>query len=331
MKNILLITIALFFTFIFTGCSSKKYYEPQGDVYNYDQSMYILEEKIIDYNPNGATLEGPKYISKNTTTPKQLEEGYSFLNEKNGAVISADDHGNLSINENGKIMKLTFDTRVISATKKDDLLALGFIDNSISLYNTKSMKTILKDYQTISVVNDIKIASPIFLETVILYPTLDGKVVIIDLETNSILKTINIDPKGTVNNIIFLDTIDQVLIAATPQKLFVFKDGRVNISDLDVKYIALGDEHIYAATLDGEILKFNQNLHIEYSKKFKFAKFLALAAGDYLYALESQGYLIRLNGDFSDVTIFDLPIDADEKVFSLEHILYFEDRFIELE
>ena len=66
-------------------------------------------------------------------------------------------------------------------------------------------------------------------------------------------------------------------------------------------------------------------------KKFKFAKFHALGAGEYIYALESNDYLIRLDSNLEDVKIFDLSFDEDKKVISIGDKLYFDDKSITLE
>ena len=157
---------------------------------------------------------------------------------------------------------------------------------------------------------------------------MDGKVVVVDLKKKSIVKTINIDPKNDINNIIFLETVGDALVAATPKKIFSFVNENVFIEDLDVKYVVVHKDDIFVATLEGEIIKFDLGLQVIDKKKFKFAKFHTLGYGSYLYALESQGYLIRLENDFSDIKIYDFSFDNKEKVITVGDKLYFEDKSI---
>ena len=205
------------------------------------------------------------------------------------------------------------------------------MDNSITLYDLDTKQILFKEYLKHSTVNNIKISNPIFLNTVILYPTLDGKIVVVSIESKDIIKTINIDPKSDVNNVIFLEELADALIASTSKKLFTLLDGKVSIKDMDIQNIILKENFIYVATLDGEIIKYDISLNKITSKKFKFAKINALAFGKYLYALESQGYLIRLSSDFKDVKVFDFSFDNKEKVIAIENKLYFEDKYIVLD
>jgi len=327
MRNIYpLLLLAL----LFHGCSSKQYYEPK----NTEDNTIKIEDigsSIIDINSVGATLKNNTIISKNGISKLTLDEGFKFINDNKGTILSADLNATLAITKNKNTQKITFEKNVISATIEDNLIAFSFSDNTINLYNLDTKSIVFKEYLKISSLNDIKITNPIFLNTVILYPTLDGKIVIVDKAKKSILKTINLDPRSDVNNIIFVHTINDSLIAATSKKLFSFVDGKVNIIDLDIKSVAVGNNNVYVATLDGQIIKYNENLQKLKSKKFKFAKFHTIGFGKYLYALESQGYLIQLDEQFKDIKIYDFSFDEEEKVITIDNKLYFEDSYIILD
>ncbi|MGK0256339.1 MAG: hypothetical protein ACI81I_000956 [Arcobacteraceae bacterium] len=129
----------------------------------------------------------------------------------------------------------------------------------------------------------------------------------------------------------FLEELEDALIASTSKKLFTFLDGKPNVKDIDIQSIIVKDNFIYVATLDGEIIKYDTSLNKITSKKFKFAKISALAFGEYLYALESQGYLIRLSSDFKEVKVYDLPYNQKEKVIAIKNKIYFEDKYIILD
>jgi hypothetical protein len=317
----------LFFILLFQGCSSKQYFEPE-DTKSIQIEIKKINSTIIDYNNDGATLKNHKFISKDGVSTITLDNNYKFLNNNKGIVLASDNNGSLAIYNNKSNQKIKFDKPIISATINDNLIAFSTIDNSINLYDTKNKKIIFKEYLKTSIVNDIKISNPVFLNTIILYPTLDGKIVIVDKKKYSIIKSINLDPQNQINNIIFLQTIGDSLIAATTKKLFSFVDGKAKIVDSDIKSITIGDNHIYIATLDGQIIKYDDKLTKINSKKFKFAKFHTIFYSKNLYALESQEFLIKLDKDLEKVDIFNFSFDEEEKVISIDNKLYFKDEYI---
>jgi hypothetical protein len=317
---------------LFSGCSSKKYYEPKDEVYNYKKKIFELSNKIIDINAIGATLKDYKYISKNGESKLYLNDEYKFLNDANGIIVATNDDGTLYIKDNENIDFIDFKQKIVAATKKDNLIALIFANNTLELYNTDTKQVIYKEYLEESVLNDTRVSSPLFLETVVLYPTLNGKVLVVDIAKQKAIKTINIDPKGQINNIIYLNSVNDTLIAATTKKLFTFKDGNINIQDYDITNVTIFKKKIFITTLDGKIIKFNFNLKKEKEKKFKFAKFVTLAHGEkFIYALESQGFLLSFNKNLEKLLIFELSYDQDEKVLSIEDKIYFEDSYIKLD
>lgn len=326
-----LFSILLFASIILinSGCSGKQYYEPE-DTFSYDGVVEDLESDIIDLNSDGATLEENEFISKKGIL-KNPQNGYKFLNIQNNIILAANNEGSLYIKKDKEGEKvLTFDKNIISASILDNILAFSTIDNAITLYNIDTKQTLFKEYLKQSSVNNIKIANPLFLNNLVLYPTLDGKVVIVDINNKNVVKTLNIDPNSDVNNIIFLEKIGDSLVAATNKKIFTFVDGRPNIKDKDVQNIIVHNDNIYVATLDGEVIKYNKSLQELGSKKFKFAKILALAFGTKLYALESQEYLIQIDEDFKEVKVFDFSFDEEEKVIAIDNKIYFEDEYIEV-
>lgn len=322
-------SISILFVLIFSGCSSKQYFNPNYSK-NFDKEILDLNSSIIDLNSNGATLEDYTYISKKGFLAK-VKVGYKFLNYTEDTLITANDNAEINIKSKKKDITLSFEKNIISSSTSNNFLAFGSVDNSITLYDLDTKQILFKEYLKHSNVNNIKITNPIFLDTVILYPTLDGKIVIVDIKSRNIIKTMNIDPQSDVNNVIFLEEQEDALIVSTSKKLFTFLDGKPNIKDMDIKDIILKDNFIYVATLDGEIIKYDISLNKIASKKFKFAKINALAFGKSLYALESQGYLIRLSSDFREVKVFNFSFDDKTKVIGIENKLYFEDKYIILD
>lgn len=312
---------------LFTGCESKKYFEPEDVRDDIDLDAYEINDNVVDYTPNGVTLDDNTFLSKNIKIETKLKDGFKFLNDDGKTILSSDFKGDLLLQSGDEEKLLSFSTNIIAASKKDNLIALISSENIAMLYDIDKEKTVFKEYLNISRVNDIKMPSPVFLNSLVLYPSLDGKVLIVDTNTNSIYKTINIDPKSEINNVTFLKTIDDSLVAATPNKIFTFNKGRINIKPLEVRYIAVNKKNLFVATLDGRIIKYDLMLNELASKKFKFAKFHALGYGSKLYALESQGYMITLDENLESSDIYEFDFDNEQKVITIGDKLYFESYF----
>ena len=321
-----LIYISLFIAILFGGCSSRQYYEPE-DTLSFREEVQNLDSDIIDLNSNGATLEDFNYISKEGIF-KNLKTSFKFLNYQDDTILSANDNAQIYIKNDTIEKTLSFDKNIISGSISNNLLAFGSNDNSIILYDLDKDQILFKEYLKYSTINNIKIANPIFLNSLVLFPTLDGKVVIVDTKTKKIVKTLNIDPNSDINNIIFLEKIGDSLVAATTTKIFSFVNGMPSMKEVDVQNIIVQGEFIYVATLDGQIIKYNKELKQIASKKFKFAKIHALAMNENLYALESQGYLIKIDKAFQDIKIYDFSFNNEKKVIGIGNKIYFEDEYI---
>lgn len=328
MKKYLFIFISLY---LLAGCSSKQYFHPEQDTIDLETKVLDLDSDIIDFNSDGATLENKYFVDKDGISKIKLRDDFKFLNSVGDIVLASDDNQKLFIKNKDDEKILTFDADVISASIKDNLLAFGTVENIWYLYDLTTNQIKLKEYAKESYVNDIKIANPIFLKSVLLLPTLDGKILVVDLKTYKLIKTINIDPNSDINNIMFLYNIDDTLIAATTKKLFLFGENGLSIKDLDIKQVSVNGKDIFVSTLDGKIIKYDTNLNEVASKKFKFAKFHSLASSDnFVYGLESQGYLVAIAKDFSKYDVYDFSFDNDEKVLSIGNKIYFEDEYISL-
>jgi len=314
---------------LFSGCSSKKYYEPE-ESYSASIDEYDTGAEIVDFHSNGATLGNNHFITKEGISKAQVKEGFRFLSQDEDTIISTNDKGVLAVTRNGKTEEIKFEKNIVAASTDRGLIAYLMIDNSIGLYDLKEKKTVFKNYFNISILNDIRIASPIFLNTLVLFPTLDGKVVIVDKLRKTVYKTVNLDPKSDVNNITYLKAMGNTLIAATNHKLFSFVNGVVKIVSEDIRNVTASEKAIFVATLDGRIVKYDKLLKKQAETKFQYANFYALAYGDNLYALESQDYLIKLDDSLENYEVYDFSFDEEDKVFSMDNTIYFEDSFIVL-
>ena len=92
----------------------------------------------------------------------------------------------------------------------------------------------------------------------------------------------------------------------------------------------INKEDIYVATIDGQLIKLSASLNEVKSKKYKYAKFHALAFTDSLYAVESQGFLVNINEDFSKDSVYDFSFDNEERMIAIGNRIYFESKYITL-
>ena len=166
----------------------------------------------------------------------------------------------------------------------------------------------------------------------ILFPTLNGKIIIVSSITNKSVKNISVDLDKQFNNIIFLKVIEdkQTLIAASANKLVTISTEKVTLKDFQIRDIIVNKESIYLATIDGRLIKLNLHLEKIKSKKFKYSKIHALAFTDSLYAVESQNYLININEEFTNDTVYDFDFNNEERLIVIKNKIYTDEREITL-
>ena len=166
----------------------------------------------------------------------------------------------------------------------------------------------------------------------ILFPTLNGKVIIVSSLTNESVRNISVDPDSEFNNIISLNVIEssQTLIVASPNKIVSISPKEILSKVYEVRDVIVKNEDIYLATIDGQIIKLTPNLVEVAKKKYRYAKIHALAYSDSLYAVESQGYLINLNQNFTDDKIYDFSFDNEERMIAIGNKIYYDSKYITL-
>jgi len=320
MKTLLLTLSALL---ILSGCAGKQYFEPE-DTESYEGEVSSIQSDIQSFNRSGATLENGYYLSKDGVSQNTLPEGFEFINYSNNTLIATNNKDKILLND--EIIEIN--DVVVAASIENDNLALVFSNNTIALYNLKEKRIIFKEYYQESIANDIRITNPLFMNNLILFPTLDGKVIVVSKSENKSVKTIVVDPDSSFNNIIYLDVLQDTLIAATNNKVIAVGTGNLNVRSYEIREIIARNSNIYIATIDGQLIKLDLDLNELGSKKYKFAKFYALAYKDALYALESQGYLIKVDDDFINDTVYDFSFSKDAKAITIGDKIYFEDNYI---
>jgi hypothetical protein len=324
--------LSVFLLFFMQGCSSKQYYTPQeSSIFGIDKKIITTPSYIASLNANGATTRDNRVINNFGISEFRLLDGYEYVNNTDKGMITANKKGDLLISDTNTT--INFRTNVIAVTLKDNLLAMVFADNSYGVYDLNENKFKLKEYLENSYINDTRIAMPVILNKIILFPTLDGKIVIVEKESFKVSRTLLIDSQNDIKNIILLKTVGDTLIAASQNKLVSLNKGKYTSKELIIQNYSVNDEFIYLALLDGTVMKLDFDLNIVASKKFKFAKFhaISLDKGNNIYLIESQGYIIKLENDFSTMKVYNLPFYDDEKVYVNGDKIYFENKLLKLD
>ncbi len=321
--------ISLSAIILFTGCSGKKYFEPEETSNKIELNKESIGASIVSMNKIGATLDNNKVITKNGISTFELPKGFEFLNTtEDGKIIATNYKNKILIGNQEKTVKDV----VVAASLKNGKLALIYSNNTIELIDFNTDKTLFKEYLPISLANDTRITNPYFMGNLILFPTLNGKVIIVSASNNESVKNIAVDPDNEFNNIISLNVIEstQTLIVASPNKVVSISPKEVLSKEYDVRDIVINKENVYIATVDGHIIKLTANLEEIAKKKYKYAKIHALAFTDSLYAVESQGFLINIKEDFSQDTIYNFDFDNEERMIGIGNKIYFDSKYITL-
>ncbi len=321
--------ISLSAIFLFTACSGKKYFEPEDVSSNIELNKESMSSSIQSMNKIGATLENKQIITDKGISSFELPENFEFINvSSDGRIIATNYINKILIGDEERTVKDV----VVAASLKDNKLALVYSNNTIELIDIKTNKTLFKEYLPISLANDTRITNPYFMGGLILFPTLNGKVVIVSAATNESVKNISVDPDNEFNNIISLNVVEstQTLIVASPNKVVSISPKEIIAKSYEVRDIIVKNNDVYLATIDGQIIKLTPNLVEVAKKKYKYAKIHALAFSDSLYAVESQGYLINLNQDFTDDKIYDFSFDNEERMIALGNKIYYDSKYITL-
>ena len=326
MKYILMTLSVLLF---FTACSGKKYFEPEDTSSNIRLNDESIGSSIKSMNKIGATLEDNRIITNKGISQMKLPEGFEFLNATDtGKIIATDYINKLLIGDEVKVLKDV----VVAASVRDNKLAVVYSNNTVELMDMSTNKTLFKEYLTISLANDTRITNPYFMNGLILFPTLNGRVLIVSTTNYEVIKNITVDPDSRFNNIISLNVIEdlQTLIIASPNKIVSISPKETIVKDYTLRDIIVVKDRIYIATVDGQIIKLNPSLEQLAKKKYKYAKFHAIAFTNSIYAVESQGYLINIAEDFSKDTVYKFSFNNEKRMINMGNKIYFDHNFITL-
>ena len=317
---------------LFSGCSSKKYFEPEN-TFAADGAVSNYGGDIVDQSRDGATLQGGNYISKAGISKINLGEGFRFLSQSSSYVLAVNPHGSLKIirRANGSVLR-TVDMKVplVSATIENGIVAYVLNDNTFGLYRVSTDKKIIENKSEITYAIDTRAANPMFIDNLVVLPMLDGKLVVVDKNDPDNATVIYLSSESAFNNIIYLSRSGNTMVAATQKKLIAIgstgqEELRANLSD-----IAISDGFIYMFTKDGQVVKLDKSLNEKARKKFKFVHFsAATAVGGRIYGLDQKGSLIVLNSSLTKSKIYDIG-EVDKPVFISGSKLYKDGQIIHL-
>lgn len=323
------ILVSLAALFLFTACSSKKYFEPENTNGDLNVEEKSISSSIKSMNRIGATLEDGEILTSNGVSKFKLPKNFEFINISNDGKVIATNYKDKILIGNEEI---SVKDVVVAASLKDNKLAVIYSNNTMELINTDTQKTLFKEYLSVSLANDSRIANPHFMGNLVLFPTLNGKVIIVSTISNQSVKNIAVDPDGQFNNIIYLAVIEsnQTLIAASPNKIVSISPKEILFKEYELRDIIVNNQDVYIATIDGQIIKLTSQLEEVNKKKFKYSKIQSLAFTNSLYAIESQGYIININKDFSSEKIYEFDFDNENRLIVLDNKVYFDESSITL-
>jgi len=317
---------------IFSGCSSKQYFEPE-QTYSASSVSSSYGSSIVDLSRDGATLKNGRYIGKKGISRISLGKGYRFLSESPSYVLAGNVEGILKVidkNTGEAIRAVSLHVPIVSASIQNGVIAYILNNNAFGIYKIKNNTKVVENRSESAFAIDTRAASPMFIDSLAVMPMLDGKLVVLNSGDAENAKVIYLSSEKIFNNVVYLSRMGDTMVAATPKKLISLgstgqKEYRANISD-----VTISKRKVYLFTKEGEVIKLDSMLNVLAKKKFKYAHFAAATAfGGKVFALDQQGSLIVLSADLSKHKIYDLG-EVDTPVFITGTKLYKDGTVIEL-
>lgn len=331
MKALSLIAFTLA-ALLFSGCSSKKYFEPE-QTFSASNASTSNGENITDISRDGATLKSGQYIGKTGISSINLGEGYRFINESDKYVLAANPEGILKVIDKktkDAIRAVSLKIPVVSATIKNGVIAYVLNNNSFGIYQMADNRKVVESRSETTFAIDTRAASPIFIENLVVMPMLDGKLIIVNVADSENAKVVYISNEKAFNNIIYLTRKSNTMIAATPKKLLTLGNGGQREYQENISEVAYDNGIIYLFTKEGEVIALDSDLEKVGESKYKFAHYSAgTAFNGRVYALDQGGSLIVMDSALSKQKIYDLG-EVDEPAFIAGTKLYKDGDIIEL-
>ena len=329
MLSLTLFTLA---ALLFSGCSSKKYFEPEN-TFSASNASSSYGGNMVDLSRDGGTLESGHYIGKAGVSSVKLAEGYRFLNENNRYVLSANAEGILNVIDKKtkeSVRAISLHIPVVSASIQNGLIGYVLNNNTFGIYRMSDNSKIVESRSERTFAIDTRAASPMFIENLLVMPMLDGKLIIVNVADAQNAKVVYISSEKVFNNVIYLSREGNTMIAATPKRVITLGNDGQNEYRANISEVAVSGKRIYLFTKEGKVIALNHALEEQATSKYKFAHYAVGTAFDgKVYALDQQGSLIVMNSDLSKNKIYDLGA-ISEPAFITGTKLYKDGDVIEL-
>ncbi len=299
---------------LFTGCGSKKYFEP-AQTSNADGAMKSHKGTSKYLTRDGVTFDNNKYVSKYGSGKIVLNSNEVFLSANKSYIFTTDQYGKLFITKKStkKLVKtVKFDVPIVSAGVKNGLLVYLLQDNTFGIYKLSNDTKLVENKSEDAFAVDSRIASPMFIDNLVVVPTLDGKLLIMDMNNPENAKVIYISSSTKLNNVIYLSRVGNLLVASTPNRVMTIGTAEGEYNRQGISEVAISKGSIYLFTKAGEIIKMNSSLEQKAYKKFKFAHFsTGTAFGGKVYGLDQQGSLIVTDANLKKYRVYDVGAVKD--------------------
>lgn len=320
-----------FLAFIVVGCSTKReYFEPEnlnGEV----KFSRKIPSKIVEVNKYGAVLKNGLVISQNgLESDIKLSKNDLFLGKFDDKIVISNTDGTLKILQNNNIIfKQNFKSKILSAQISNDQLAVITSNNIALLIDIKQNKIITANRSNATFAQDARVARPIFTDELVLFPMLDG-VILVASRNKEFIKHIVVSSEYFFNNIFYFEKFSDRIYAATSSNMILVSQNLTKNFKAQIKDIIYNQDKFFVFLKDGGVKILNKNLEEIEDKKFDFAIFSnVIATKNAVYAVEKQGYLIKISDKGEE--IFDFPTSINDKTFVENNKFYYDDRFIEFE
>ncbi|GIU01529.1 hypothetical protein TSL6_20350 [Sulfurovum sp. TSL6] len=331
MKGLSLLTFTVA-ALLFSGCSSKKYFEPE-QTFSASNASTSYGGSISDLSREGGTLKSGQYISKAGVSTVNLGEGYRFLNENDTYILATNTEGILKVIDKKTkeaVREVSLKVPVVSATIHNGVIAYILNNNTFGIYQMKDNRKLVESRSEATVAIDTRAASPIFIDGLVVMPMLDGKLIIVNINDSDNAKVVYLSTEKVFNNIIYLSRKGNTMIAATPKRLLTLGSSGQNEYKANISEVAFDKGIIYLFTKEGEILALNSYLEKVGEAKYKFAHYsVGTAFNGKVYGLDQGGSLIVMNSALTKQKIYDVG-EVDEPAFITGTKLYKDGDMIEL-
>ena len=314
---------------LLSACSTKEVFQPKELQDEWDQYGSI-QSNIVDTSLNIAKLEDNKVLTSEGVLDIRIDKNKRVLSLSDGWVISASIDGNITlVSTKDNSLKKDFQLKktVAAASVHANTLAVLFADNEIALYSLETKELLFKEQGGKSTAVNTKIVSPYFMNGLVLFSTLDGKVIIVNLKMKKRLRTVIVSSEDNFNNIIYLNIVDKKIVAATAYKVLALSKKELRVK-YEIRDIIYDKKNLYIATKQGEIISLTPDLQVNSKIKFPFAHFLGMVSdGEYIYILEKEGYIIKLNKNMKDYTVHEVDI-SNGFIFVTNKLFYVNNKII---